>query len=62
MTTRRFVVNDGTTAVTFQFDLDRSGPTRSRYVPILPTGTENQDELARLIQDAILGRLPHVAR
>ncbi|HPM81171.1 MAG TPA: tandem-95 repeat protein, partial [Candidatus Anammoximicrobium sp.] len=53
-----FLIDDGTTAVTFQFDLNRSGPTRSRYVTILPTGTESQDELARLIQDAIAGAFP----
>ena len=48
-----FLIDDGNAAFTFEFDLDRSGPTSSRYVPILPTGTEDQDELARLIQDAI---------
>jgi hypothetical protein len=49
----RFVIDDGTRAVTFEFDRDFSGPTRSQYVPIQLSGLETQDELAALIQNAI---------
>ncbi|TVS14763.1 MAG: hypothetical protein EA424_18305, partial [Planctomycetaceae bacterium] len=48
-----FTINDGTRTVTFEFDLDGSGPTRSWYISIPLTGTETQDRLARMIQDAI---------
>jgi hypothetical protein len=58
-----FLISDGTRSVTFEFDLDGSGPTRSRYVSIPLTGTENQDRLARLIQNAITSAaaFPNVA-
>ncbi|MCY2991686.1 MAG: right-handed parallel beta-helix repeat-containing protein, partial [Planctomycetota bacterium] len=55
-----FLIDDGTTAVTFQFDLNRSGPTRPYYIPVLPNGTETQSELAVLLLNAIAAQFPNM--